>query len=217
MGLSEFLIIGTALMMGVMVLANKWMGLPTGRLVIASALLTFAGVAGAMIMARIETGVWGGTSFYGAVFFAPLLMLLAAHLLKLQTADLLDLCAPAECVMLFLLKIHCYVAGCCYGKIMGIDGAGNIVRFPSQLTESATALVLMAVLVLMIRSARFRGTIYYWYLLLYGLTRLGLNQMRETQPFIFGLSGGSFWSLIAIGCGILLLYISHRKRFLQRG
>lgn len=216
MGLTVFLIIGTALMIGVMLIANKWYQIQRVRITIASIILTLAGVAGAMLMARIETGVWGGTSFYGAVFFAPFLMILVSRPLRISASDLLDLCAPSECIMLFLLKIHCYVNGCCYGKIMKIDSSGNVVRFPSQLTESVSALVLMLVLIWIIRSGKFRGVIYCWYMVLYGLIRLILNQMRETQPFVLGLSGGSFWSLISIGTGIFLIFISYKWRILRK-
>ena len=43
---------------------------------ILSVWLTIAGMAVTMILAYIETGKFGGTSFYGAVLFVPVLVLL---------------------------------------------------------------------------------------------------------------------------------------------
>ena len=44
--------------------------------------LTITGVFGTMVLAYIEMGTFGGTSFYGAVFLVPVLMF-PAMLMKL--------------------------------------------------------------------------------------------------------------------------------------
>ena len=207
MDLKMFLLLGTFLMMAVMLCADRWVHLPVRIVLAASVILTLAGVAGAKLMARIEMGVWGGTSFFGAVFFAPVLMMCVAFLFRVRVPDLLDLCAPSECVMLALLKVNCYLNGCCFGKVIGISREGEIIRFPSQIVESVTGLVLMAVLLMMIRQGRWRGRIYCWYLVLYGTVRFALNLMRETEPFLFGMSAGNFWSLVSAAAGGLLLVL----------
>lgn len=206
-----FLIVGTLLMVGVMLIARLPYRLPVWKTVIAAVLLTFAGYAGAKLMAFIEAGTWSGRSFYGALFFAPILMVPVAWLLRVRTGDLLDMCAPAECVMLAMLKVNCALDGCCYGYLIRIDEQGNLVRFPSQIVECVTALLLMLVLLWMTRKEKFHGSIYPWYMLLYGVLRFGLNLLRETEPFIWGLPAGNFWSLISAGIGLALLLIHRRQ------
>ena len=211
MDLKLFLLLGTFLMMAVMLFANRWMHLPVWKILTASVILTLAGVAGARIMARIEMGVWGGISYYGAVFFAPLLMIGVSFLLRVRPSQMLDLCAPSECVMLALLKVNCYLNGCCFGKVIGISKEGDIIRFPSQIVESVTALLLMAVLLSLIRGGKQNGRIYCWYLLLYGAVRFVLNLMRETEPFLLGMPAGNFWSLVSNAAGGILLALKRYK------
>jgi hypothetical protein len=54
------------------------------KLPIISVLLTIAGVAGAMLMHFIEQGSFGGTSFFGAILFIPVLIACASASHSLQ-------------------------------------------------------------------------------------------------------------------------------------
>ena len=106
-----------------------------------SILLTFAGVAGAMLMHFVESGHFGGTSFFGAILFVPVLML-PALLLRVPYGTLMALCAPAECLMLAFMKVDCLISDCCIGKYLpALD-----FQFPSQIVEMLTALVIMLIL-----------------------------------------------------------------------
>ena len=182
------------------------------KLPIAAILLTAVGVFGAKIMFFVESGRWGGTSFFGAVFLAPVLMAAVALLLRVHIADLLDLCAPAECVMLAILKVQCFLVKCCGGRTLWQTGSGVTVVFPSQIAELCNALVLMAVLLLLMRKETMRGKIYPMYMVLYGGTRFCLNLLRETTPFLLGLPAGNFWSLISIFIGGVWLLMTRRSQ-----
>ena len=63
----------------------------------------------------------------------------------------------------------------------------------------------------MIKCKKQKGCIYYWYMILYGISRFILNLFRETTPFIWILPAGNFWALISTILGIALLLISKRK------
>lgn len=207
------LAVGTLAMAAVMLLPRRWrVGLPMWKTLLSAAVLTVLGVLGAKLMFLIESGFWAGTSFYGAVFFPPLFMVLLALLLRVPPLTLLDLCAPAECVMLAILKMQCAVNGCCVGILLTITADGTYIRFPSQIIELLNALVLMVMLLWLIRKGTWQGRIYPIYMLLYGITRFILNLLRDTKPFLLGLPAGNFWSLVAIVIALIWLRLAHPQK-----
>lgn len=207
------LAVGTIAMAAVMLLPRRWRaGLPMWKTLLSAAVLTVLGVLGAKLMFLIESGFWAGTSFYGAVFFPPLFMVLLALLLRVPPLTLLDLCAPAECVMLAILKMQCAVNGCCVGILLTITADGTYIRFPSQIIELLNALVLMVILLRLIRKGTWQGRIYPIYMLLYGITRFILNLLRDTEPFLLGLPAGNFWSLVAIVIALIWLRLAHPQK-----
>ena len=52
------------------------------KMVVVALLTLITGVFGTMVLAYIELGEFGGTSFYGAVFIMPAVMLVVSRLLK---------------------------------------------------------------------------------------------------------------------------------------
>lgn len=205
MELAIFLVMGTVAMLAVMFLERIDYKIPVWKTVIISVLLTLAGLAGAKLMRFIEAGVFAGESYFGAVFFAPVLMIFVAMLLRVQIFAVLDMCAPAECIMLALLKVNCFIQGCCGGKTFELFGASFV--FPSQLLEMLNGIVLMFVLLIMVRHERSRGRIYPWYMILYGVTRFILNFFRDTKPFILGIPAGHLWSIVSVIAGIVWIIL----------
>ena len=184
--------------------ANRYYRIPLWKLAVACVFLGLAGYYGARIMGFIEHGgIWKGRSFYGTVFMVPLVMFPVSKALKVSYGDMMDLVAPAGCLMLAGAKVQCTIDGCCYGRKMEIGGSS--FRFPSQVVECIAAAILMVVMILIIRKGRRRGYVYAWCMLLYGCTRFVLNLFRDTPPWIGPLSKGCFWSLISILIGSVFL------------
>ena len=201
MSFEMFIAVGTGLMIAVMLAAGRWLDVKAWKSAVAAVVLTAVGIAGAKLMAFVESGSWGGRSFFGALFLAPLLMAPVALVLRVPVGDMLDMCAPAECVMLALLKVQCCLDGCCYGRVLRISATGGIVRFPSQIVECANAALIMVALLWIIHRGRARGRVYAWYMVLYGVCRFALNWLRETSPFVWGLPAGNFWALVSLAIG----------------
>ena len=80
-------------------------------------LLTITGVIGMLLLSLVETGTFGGASFYGALFLVPVLIF-PARLMKIPDRDALNLCAPAGCAMLVMMQFDCLYNGCCFGKYL---------------------------------------------------------------------------------------------------
>ena len=93
-----------------------WKSLPV------TVLLTIAGTLGTYIWFFVEASHFGGRSYYGAVFLVPLMFVFIAKLMKIPYGDLMDFCAPAECVMLAIMKYQCFTEGCCAGKVLRTFG-----------------------------------------------------------------------------------------------
>lgn len=203
--------IGTVLMLGILMICRRWYLFPLWKTIATAPILTLCGVLGVKVLFFIENGTWKGLSFYGAVLLIPILFLIVARLIKLPYSQLLDNCAPAVCVMLAWMKVECVTTGCCKGRVLFENAAGEAVRFPSQITELVNALVIMVILMLIMRKPKHRGKIYPLFMVIYGGTRFIWNLFRETNPFIWILPAGNFWSLISIAVGLVWLLVLRKK------
>jgi len=178
------------------------------KMTLLTAWLTVTGVAGTMILAYIEMGEFGGTSFYGAVLLVPILIM-PAMLMKISYLDILNLCAPAECAMLVVMRFDCLDKGCCFGRYLPRIG----FQFPSQIAEMIVGTAVMTALIWMHRKNR-QTLLYPWYMILYGILRFILNGFRYggTDPWILGLSQGHFWSLISVAIGAAWLLLERFRK-----
>lgn len=178
------------------------------KMVLLTLWLTITGVLGTMILAYIELGEFGGTSFYGAVFLVPILIL-PAMLMRITYKDILNLCAPAECAMLLVMRFDCLDKGCCFGRYL----PALEFQFPSQIAEMVVAITIMITLIQMHRKDR-KVQLYPWYMILYGVCRFILQGFRYggTDPWVLGLSQGHFWSLIAVVIGTVWLLLSRSRK-----
>lgn len=210
--LLSYLSIGTAAMLLPVLIQSAWYKIKWYKALLMTVLLTVAGTLGAYLMFFVENRWLGGTSFYGAVFLVPVLFLPLGKLLKLSYGTLMDLCAPAECMMLAIMKIQCLLNGCCDGRMLCLGGME--FQFPSQAVELINALVILVVLMLMGRKTKHKGSLYPWYMLIYGISRFVLNFFREdTGSFLLGMAPGTFWSVCSTVLGLVaLIWIRGRKK-----
>lgn len=213
-----FLILGTVTMTVLAFLNNKIYHFTVLKILLLMPILVISGVLGAMLMYFIETGMWGGISYYGAVFFIPIGILIFSLISKTGYSQLLDFVSPCVCLMLAVLKIHCLVSGCCGGIKLFENAVGECVYFPSQIVECLLSLVIMTVLLIFDKKNICSGYHYPLYMVIYGIARFGINFLRlEKEPFVWILSAGHFWSLISIFIGIisilLIFFIKRRSRY----
>lgn len=208
-----FLAIGTLAMLIPLLICARWKRIPAWKAVVTAFILTVVGTAGTYLLGYLENQfLFGSRSFYGAVFLIPAVFSLVALLLRIRYGDLMDMSAPSVCMMLVLMKALCCIEGCCKGFVMFENGLGEAVRFPSQIVELCNALVLLVVLLVLARKPDLRGKLYPWFLITYGASRFVLNFFRGgLAPFVWILSAGHFWSLVAIALGGLWLLAIRRK------
>lgn len=190
---------------------GSWYQLKLWKRFVLAVLLTAAGTIGTYLLFFVENGKIGGISFYGAVFFVPIIFLLIAKILREPYKCLMDICAVAECAMLAIMKVQCVQNGCCSGKIFTISDRVSIL-FPSQIAEMINGTILLVILLILSRNKKYQGSIYPLYMLLYGTTRFILNLFRADQSvFLIGLTAGSLWSLISVGIGFIWMLLIKKE------
>lgn len=195
---------GVAMFVSMLLRKKQFPQIAVWKMAIVALLTLITGVGGSMILAYIELGQFGGTSFYGAVFLVPILIV-PAMLMKVSYKDILNLCAPAECAMLFVMRFDCLKNKCCFGRYL----PALEFQFPSQIAEMVVGITIMLTLIRMHIKDR-QVQLYPWYMILYGACRFILQGFRYggTDPWVLGLSQGHFWSVISVTIGMIWLFLS---------
>ena len=201
---------GVVAMIAMMCFTGRYYQLPVWKRILLGLASTGAGLLGTKILSWIESGNFNGRSFFGVVFFAPIMLMLFAWIIRMKIPDMLDMCAPAECLILAFMKVNCIISDCCIGMVLYQTKYGKDIRFPSQIVECLTAVLLMVVLMFMLIKKIGRGKLYAWYMILYGIVRFALNLLRETKPFVWILPAGNFWSLISIIIGVIIIVAGNK-------
>lgn len=215
--LLKYLAVGTVAMLVPILVQSVWYRLKLWKSVLLAFVLTVTGTVGTYLWFFIENHWIGGTSFYGAIFLVPAVFPLVALLFRERYRVIMDLCAPAECIMLAIMKVQCLLAGCCGGRLLFTTAAGVAVYFPSQIAELLNALIIFAVLMVLAHKKPKRGDLFPLYMVIYGMTRFVLNLFRANQSnFFLGMSPGNVWSLLSIAVGAVWLVLYRRNAAKER-
>ncbi len=136
--------------------------------------------------------VWeGGLVFYGGLLGSIAVSFYYIRKHGYRFFQIADVFMPAVALGHAIGRLGCFAAGCCYGREAGdfplavvfplnhfsLAPAG-IPLLPSQLFESATALVIFGILIFIRRHKKFEGQIFISYLILYGIARSLLELTR---------------------------------------
>lgn len=198
-----------------MLVLNAFRGKKKGYPIWQSLLLTVAVIIISFVGAKIlyymeepqilmESGLrFAGVSFFGSVFLVPLAMWPVARLSKKGYHSLMDFLAPSLMLMLAVLRVGCFMTGCCEGVL--VDYAGGSFRFPAQLTECAYDVLLMIGLLLYERFWSNQGRLYPFIMVYYGAFRFLLEFLRNTPKEWLGFSHGQWFAVVSIGIGSYLL------------
>ena len=196
------LVIGLVLMCVPIGVQMKWYRIPVWKSIVISVVLVLSGLFFSRVWYFVENGYFRGRSFYGVIFFAPLVYLPVSRILRIPYGQTMDFVAPAGCLTLALVKLQCMRDGCCSGIVLYQKPNYDYVTFPSQIVEMVAFLVIAGILMILGSKSRNQGKIFPFFLLLYGGSRFVLDFFREiSAPYALGLSAGSFWSLIAMIAG----------------
>jgi phosphatidylglycerol---prolipoprotein diacylglyceryl transferase len=160
----------------------------------------------------------GGMSFHGGLVGTILAIFILARRKKISVLSLLDICAAAVPIGIFLGRIANFIKPELWGRpsdvpwAMVFPGAGPLPRHPSQLYEAVLeGFVLFFVLRLAINlgGLRRKGLISGIFAVGYGAARIACEFFREPDPqlgfLIGGATMGMLLSLPLIAAGIILI------------
>ncbi len=135
--------------------------------------------------------IWdGGMSFHGGliVSFAVGYFFCKKH--KIRFLDLADLVVIPGSLALTFTRIANFINRELVGRVienpklqwLGVDFGDGILRYPSQLFQSAAALILFLILLLIFTRKPQRGILTFNYLAFYGLFRVITEFFRAPDP-----------------------------------
>ncbi len=203
-----FISLGTAAALLLSLLRRKKYGVGLLKSILLTFLFMTMAVVGALGMGILEGGNVGNISLYGSIFIIPVSITIYSLIAKENTYKMLDYFVPQICAGLAPVKLMCLSAGCCYGMKLFEKADGTVVRFPSQIVELITSLLIMLLFLYFEKKDIFTHKHYPVFFIVYGASRLILNSLRGgTTPFVWFLPAGHFWSIVAIVIGFMWLIL----------
>ncbi len=163
-----------------------------------------------------------GLTAYGAILGAALGIWVYSRLAKLEFGYLADMIAPAVMVAQAVIgRIGCTINGCCYGAATALPwgflythpdslAPRGIAVHPTQVYEIIYGLIAFGVLVKLRGRFKPDGSLFFIYLSLYAVWRLGIDFVREGNPFLFSLDQAQIISIIVLAITIPLLALRTR-------
>ena len=138
--------------------------------------------------------VWeGGYVFYGAMLSAIAAIFIYCRRKKVAYLQFADIAAPATALGLFVGRLGCFLAGCCWGKACDLpwaarfthpetfNGARGLPVHPTQLYESFAALGIYLVLNRRFRNRERQGQIFFEGILVYSVVRFIIEFWRGDE------------------------------------
>lgn len=152
--------------------------------------------------------VFGGSVFYGGLIGGLIAGGITIKVNKLPAGVVCDCAAPAIALMHGIMRVGCFLGGCCYGIEWEhgvtftnslVESANGVPRVPVQLFEAGFEILLfLALWILLSKTDKLKGSLLPLYLLIYPVGRFLLEFLRgdDYRGFIFGLSTSQFISVI---------------------
>lgn len=205
--ISVFYLMLTVGVLGMLLCAYKrrtLFGLSGWQCGLFTVLLTVTGVAGAMLLYFLETGAFGGVSFYGSVFLIPVLMPLFGLLFRLKPGQTMDVCGPCVAIMIGCLRLSCFLTGCCGGWTVCLGDF--CFAWPTQILDSIGDFVIVTWLLQKERKAPVSGKLYPCFMMSYSVMRFFLEFLRDTTKDWLYFSHGQWFAIAAIVLSVLWIF-----------
>lgn len=157
-------------------------------------------------------GGFSGLVWYGGLTLGFLAFLVYVRWRRYPFWQMADILAPFLALSYAIVRIGCFLNGCCYGKVshsactVVFPYVDSLSRYPTQLYSSAINLLLFAALMWYYPRRHFQGQVFIFYLLGYSLYRFLIEFFRENWIFVGPLSVAQIYSLLLLAAGIGLYY-----------
>lgn len=172
---------------------------------------------------RILT-VWeGGMSFHGGLIGSVIVAYFFCRKHKINFLKMADIVVIPSALALMFTRLANFINGELIGRVienpyckwLGVDFGDGLIRYPSQLFQSASALILFLILILIFGRNPKKGVLLFSYLGLYGLFRFITEFYREPDVqigFILKyITIGQIFSIVMLLAGVVGLILIKKR------
>jgi phosphatidylglycerol:prolipoprotein diacylglycerol transferase len=165
----------------------------------------------------------GGLVWYGGVIGVLLASILFTRIKKIPLQHFGDIVAPAAALGLAIGRLGCLLAGCCYGAVCALPWAihyphshetHGLAVHPAPIYETLLMILVTGLLLKMDKNKPFAGFIIWWFFILAGMVRFGLEYIRGDRLVwiqSLNLSASQVVSLLGILLGVAMLSLLAAK------
>ncbi|NLC06639.1 MAG: prolipoprotein diacylglyceryl transferase [Syntrophomonadaceae bacterium] len=160
----------------------------------------------------------------GLVYYGGLLGGIAAgggyvYRYRLPFWNLADVVAPFLALGYGIVRIGCFLNGCCFGKPTDLPwgvvfpGLLEISRHPTQLYSAGLALLLFGMLIWLFCRRKFPGQVFLVYLMVYAVMRAVVEVFRENLLVLGPITIAQLVSLgLFLVAAVTYVYLRNRAR-----
>lgn len=165
----------------------------------------------------------GGFTIEGAVLGAALGIWIYSRYSKFRYGPFVDAIAPAIILAQAIGRVGCFINGCCFGlptnlpwAVIYTNPASEVGKFlnvpvhPTQLYEIIYNLIVFGILMSLRNKFKPAGSLFLIYLSFYAVWRIGIDFIRDGNPFLFSLHQAQVIGIIILLITIPLLVIRTR-------
>lgn len=162
-----------------------------------------------LMLFSLQDGGIRGMAWYGGLVGGLIPFVIYLRRKRLSFWAVADMFAPYLALGYALVRIGCFLNGCCYGNIT--ESACGVVfpavdayhRHPTQLYSSALNLLLFIILIRFYPRRRFPGQVFLLYVIGYAIYRFIVEFFRSSEIFVGFLSIGQVYTLGLLLIGLL--------------
>ena len=213
MGMIGSVLVGSAILLCMLLLEKKRYQLTMKKLFAIHVIMTVFTTVGACFGSFIGGESILGLRLYGILIIDTIVMFVLPKKFQIDVGRFSDYMAAPIIAVCAIVKIPCLIVGCCSGKELFFDTAGNAVYFPSQIVEFSIWVLLTLWLVMIECRGNHKNLLWSIASIWFGLFRYLVDFMRKypTELHVFGMPASRFWPLFVVAMGVLFMIYSFRK------
>ena len=176
-------------------------------------------IADPLYLFRLNDGGLSGLMWYGGFIAAVITFLIYVRVKNLPTWKLADIISPFIILGYSIVRIGCFMAGCCYGKVtdsfLGVvfPLVDNQLRYPTQLMSSGFNFLFFLLLMFIYTKHRFDGQVFSITVIGYSCYRFLIEFFRASEVIYGIFSPGQVISMVMFILGTALyIYLSKKNR-----
>lgn len=154
----------------------------------------------------------GGLVFYGGLIGGLLVGYIYLKYHKICFWHTADLLAPFLALGYGIVRIGCFLNGCCYGQpttvawSVSFPSVDHVLRHPTQLYLSTISFIIFFGLYFLLRNKKFDGQVILTYIILYSVARGGVESLRDNLLILPHVTIAQLVSVVIFIIGVFMYF-----------